>query len=932
MKKLFSYVSLIICLFLVCSCTNPKASEFVEEAIKQNFAEVNLKNVSSDLEFVTDFDGVIVKYTSSNEDVLSSTGKVNPQEEDVTVQLKAKYSYETYSKEVTYDVTIVAKNKGTIAWLKQKTKATDVSMKGIVAKIINGTEKNVPVAFYLVDDTDGIYVYASQLEKMPEVGDEVIVNGTYTMYISESDAPSASMVNYTGSKQITLDSLTVVSKNNEVKYDFAAHSSIAELAKIGVDTNITSNLYYVKAKINKSQGNGFVNYYFNDLNGVDSYYAYTTANGKDLGWLEEYDGSIRNCLIMVINAKMSASGSFWRIIPIEIGEEVEVTDEEYMNYALDRLSKQFQEKYQTSCTFALASTDALLEGSTVSYQTTSNGCTITKGETDYTAIITFTTPCTMEVEMTLTYNEKTLTRLVSFTCEEEIPDVEFTPISEARELEKGESVNIEGIIAGFLYLKGSTKPAGFELVDKTSSIAVFVSTAVDTKTDITKLSVGEYVMVSGNYDLYQPRADHNHNGSIRLNNAEVLYHDYQKHDLYEGVIETVDFGTLYNNPSDQNITNKAYYSTFYIEKSTGNYSNYYIHDLVNPANSMIVYSQNSGSNGPGEYSWLAPYVGKCVKGLMTLRIGAVSSGEFIWKAGILSISEVVETPIVVTEYFIEDTIRDLFNQEYVSATTVEYTQPQDIDVTFTTSSSQIEITKNENVSTITFKEPTMSENTTIDVTLTSKNHVTTFTVDIVITKANLITMAEFRENATRNGENVIVEGIVSCLVKSAGDTTWAFYVTDGTGTIYCKTKAKVNVGDKVRIQGNMDLYYGLPQIASNATITILSTGNIVDATSFNHQATINDLATNNTLGEDGKCGALVYMNVEATLHVSSERVYISVGDVEIDLYNYTNAKYYAENYQPLESLDGKVVVLDLVAFNWYKTQYTYVVAKCELKA
>ena len=130
----------------------------------------------------------------------------------------------------------------------------------------------------------------------------------------------------------------------------------------------------------------------------------------------------------------------------------------------------------------------------------------------------------------------------------------------------------------------------------------------------------------------------------------------------------------------------------------------------------------------------------------------------------------------------------------------------------------------------------------------------------------------------------------------------------------------------------MDLYYGLPQVASSATVTIISTGNTVDATSFNQQATINDLATNNTLGEAGRCGALVYMNVEATLHVSSERVYISVGDVEIDLYNYTNAKYYAENYQPLESLDGKVVVLDLVAYNWYKTQYTYVVAKCELKA
>ena len=223
------------------------------------------------------------------------------------------------------------------------------------------------------------------------------------------------------------------------------------------------------------------------------------------------------------------------------------------------------------------------------------------------------------------------------------------------------------------------------------------------------------------------------------------------------------------------------------------------------------------------------------------------------------------------------------------------------------------------------KEPVLTEETIIEVTLTSETHIETFQISIQITKPAVLTLAEFREQATKNGENVIVEGIVSCLVKAVGDTSWTFFITDETGTVFCKTKKDVNVGDKVRIQGNMDLYYGLPQIASNATITILSSNNEVSEKSFHKDATIADLVNNNTAGEAGKCGAEVYTHVQATIHVSSSRVYITVENQEIDLYNYTNAKYYEENYQPLEKLDGQTILLDLVAYNWYKTQYTYVI-------
>lgn len=924
MKKLFSIFALCAFMLFVSACMPTEAGNKIQKAIEQNFAETNLSKVKSDLTFVKEIDGVSITYVSSNEVVLSSTGKVTLPEEETIVMLRVTYKYGSSSKVKMYEVVVQSCYGPTISSLKKENVEEEVSVSGIVAKIVNGTEKNVPVGFYLIDKTDAIYVYASQLETMPNVGDKVKVNGKYVVYLSENDKSSAAIVGYAGSRQITLNSLEVLSSGNTLNYDFVKESSIAELAKIDVKENITSNLYYVTAKVRKAQGNGFVNYYFDDLNGVDSYYAYTTANGKDLGWLEQYDGTIRRCLISVMNAKISASGSFWRIIPIEIGEEVEVTDEQYANYALDRAVSQFQTKYQTSCEFNLKATDELINA-TIQYASTSNGCTITKNENDYSIQIRFTSPCQMEVEVSLTYNETTVKKMVRFECIEEKPTVETTNIVDARLLTKGENVNIQGIIAGFLYLKGATKPAGFELVDETSSIAVFVSTSVDTKTDITKLSVGEFVIVNGNYDLYQPREDNNHNGSIRLNNAEVLYHDYQKHELYEGVIETVDFETLYNNPSDNNITNKAYYSTFYIERTTGSYVNYYIHDLVNPEHSMIVYSQNSGKNGPGEYDWLKQYAGQCVKAMMTLRIGAVSNKKFVWKAGVLDVLEVVETPITIDEYFVSGDIKGLFADEYASPATITYQENEKIKATFSSTSNQVEFAYENGVHTIQIKEPVLTETVTIDVTLKSDSHESTLTITFQITKAQTITMAEFREQAKKGGENVIVEGVVSALVKTSKDQTWTFFVTDATGTIFCKTKANVNVGDKVRIQGNMDLYYGLPQVAANAVITVLSRNNTVDSTSFNQNATITDLVNNNTIGESGKFGATVYTKVQATIYVSSSRVYICVGDQEINLYNYTNASYYEEVYKPLEAYNGQTITLDLVAYNWYQSQYTYVI-------
>ena len=934
MKKLFAILVLAICAFSVASCTigTPGAAN-VEKVMEEFFCDMEFNNVTEDLNFVDEVNGVKVSYISSNPEVISNDGIVVRQKEEQTVKVGVRFEYNGSTGYKEYDFTVAAKEYDTLNSVKNFAEGQEVYVKGIVAFVVYGTTKNVPVGFYLYDNTDAIYVYSSDFSKVVEAGDEVIIEGNFTSYIDEASLSSAAYAGYTGARQIVPATCEVVSKENELPTEFIVETSIADLCKIPVSENITSNVYKVVAKINRSQGNGFVNYYFNDLNGVDSYYAYTTANGADLEWLNEFDGEVRECIIAVQNCKLSASGNFWRIVPLQILDEVEVSDETYVEYALDRLVTQFSDSYTAVCNFDVVKAEELLAGSKVSYASTSEGVTITEGTDAYNVALNFDEEkVEMSVIITIEYNGITSSRCVTFECQSIRPAIETITIEKARTAVKGERVTIQGYVVGFLYLKGATTPAGFELIDETSSIAVFISTAVDAKTDITKIKKGEFVIVEGDSDLYQPRDDYKHAGSIRLNNAEVLYQDWVEHEINTDWIEEMSMADLVQNPSNNNISNKVYKTVMYVEKSTGSYVNYYIHDLVDPSISMIVYSQNSNATGPGEYAWLSEYAGKCVEAYVTLRIGAKSSGAFIWKAGVLEVLSVVPTPDHLVAGFAKEELLGAFAVEYASAATVNYNIPSGAEVSIVSvSSNQVSAKVENGVLNVVVNEPTVSETAKLVVNLKLGDFNENITISFNIVKAGIITLKEFREKAVKGGPTVVVEGIVCGLVKSSGSSTWNFYITDGTATILSYSSAAVKVGDKVRIQGNIDIYYGLPQI-SKGTVTVLSSGNTIPQESFKVNATLADVAKDAVAGEAAKNGGLVYTNVTGTLHITTqgEKVSITSGDTEVVMYNYTNAKFYQENYQALESLNGKEVKVTLVAYNWYQTQYTYIITSCEV--
>lgn len=931
MKKLFLLLTVLCTGLLVIGCKKDTTQEdyvAVENAAKKLFADVDLMKINHDLEFVSSIDGVQLTYTTNNPDVISTTGKVNFQDTETKVTIVVHLKLNKVDLPKIFNVTVVSKadlpaEVTTIASVKSLTQETKVAVHGIVSRIIYGTEKNVPTGFYVFDSTDAIYVYSQTFAATLSAGDEVTVFGNYTMYVD--GAESAAAAGYTGARQIVPTSVTQDGKGKELPLNGVTKSSIAELKLIPVSTNITSNVYEVTAKIRKVQGVGFVNYYFDDADGVSSYYAYTTANGKDLTWLDQYDGEYHTCLIAVQNCKLSASGNFWRIVPLVIGDKVELSAKEEANYALDRVVKQFSTKYDASCEVVLSTLDTVLEDATVSYEVVSGPLQLVQSDVTKLKITASATLASATVKVSISYKGETVSKDVTFSVKEESPEINTITIATARAKEVGEQVTIKGILVGFLYLSGTSKPAGFELLDETGSIAVFVSTAVDTKTDITKLQVGEYVYVTGTKDLYQPRTDYNHDGSIRLNNAEVLYHDYQNHEIPENAIPEATLKELIQNPSDNNISNAVYKTTFFLEKSNGSYKNFYLHSLEDPSLSIIVYSQNSGANGPGEYNWLDQYVGKCVEAYVTLRIGAKSSGVFIWKSGVLQVLGEVDTPDTIVEYLVGGTIKNAFAKEYTEATTVNFSLEKGTLTLKSSDLTDVVLTNNGNDYTVSIPKASSSKAVNLVFTYTLGSTTADITVSFNYTVLSLITIAEARGKAVKNGETVSIEGVVIQQVRSEGSSSWGVFIADSTGVMFVKQTSTAEVGDKLSIVGSLDLYYGMPQIASGATISVISKGNAIPDNTFNKNATINDLVQVNAAGESGKLGATVYLNVTGTFHCSSTGVYITVGDVRINMYYYTNAKYYAYNYTALESLDGKEVKLDLISYNVYNGEYTFVI-------
>lgn len=208
----------------------------------------------------------------------------------------------------------------TIAAAREDQAEAKVQVTGVVAKITyaNGMKPN---GFYLVDNTGSIYVYGEEAAQLQE-GNRVTIAGEKTYFVQEKEIEFAKKFGYAGCCQI--QSPYILSNDNG-KNDFdkswIQESTVKAIMDTSVTENITTSIYKVNALVKKQQGDGFVNYYFNDLDEKTGSYTYTMCNGSDFQYLDAFDGKICTVYLSPINAKSTATGCNFRFLPIAVIDE-----------------------------------------------------------------------------------------------------------------------------------------------------------------------------------------------------------------------------------------------------------------------------------------------------------------------------------------------------------------------------------------------------------------------------------------------------------------------------------------------------------------------------------------------------------------------------------------------------------------------------------
>lgn len=443
---------------------------------------------------------------------------------------------------------------------------TEHQIYGVIAKFTYGYDG--AEAFYLVDNTGSILVYASTLiaENELNVGYTIKVQGAIDHYQSEQESSVGQEIGYYGALQLVATSIEVVYTSvSSIPMDSVEETRIKYIAETDFrEEDLTSRLFKVKATIVQDVQTGFTNYYFFDLSMDQSIYCYSKMSGSDFSWLAEYNNQSREVIIAVHS--MRPRDEAWRIIPIEILDTVTISDEENATFALDRLEKQFLPTYSNSVKIELLSQDEkLLDEASVSYSTDSQYHQIVKENDKVYLSINGDQLGTFNITISLTYKSNTYSRTVTA---EVIESQHFDTISvaEVMEAEEGEVVKVEGI-----YVKFAANTSAIYLADSTGILTVSYSSF-----NLEDYSEGETMVFEGTVtrDFVIDGVYEGHN---RLSNATLLYHDGLNSEWDKSIVTgettienlysnfTVDMiGNIYKVPGKIKLNETPYYSNIQI--------------------------------------------------------------------------------------------------------------------------------------------------------------------------------------------------------------------------------------------------------------------------------------------------------------------------------------------------------------------------------
>ena len=509
-------------------------------------------------------------------------------------------------------------NEATIAEARAAETGALLKVDGVVAAITysNGM---VPAGVILVDETSSIYIYDGDVAARVAVGNKITVAGAKAYWILGTEQDNAAKFGYKGCNQ--LENATLVDNdggNNEFDKTWITETTMMDLLNTPVTEDITTNIYKVTALVKKAPGNGFTNYYFNDLDGVTGSYAYTQCNGSDFAWLDQFDGKICTVYITALNAKSTATDCYFRVLPVAVIDEGFTFDtakapEHVIKY---HGLTQFLPTYSGDPALELlgsVSSELLgFENVTLSY-TSSNSEIITIATEEGKIVMHCFAPGTATITVTATYGANSATGTFEITVKEN-QNYEFINVKGAIDSAVDQTVIVKGIVGPSLVNK-----TGFYLIDETGVIAVTGKAEM-----FNGLAIGHEIILKGTRAVNKdPSKNGAHVGQTYLKDSEILANNYGTHDYSTATFVTdktivdiyglevsVDYSTtVFVTTATVTLEESAYYANIY---------------LTSGETKLRLYSSSAS-----QYNWLKQFAGQEI----TVEIAACNWNDKTYYTG-----------------------------------------------------------------------------------------------------------------------------------------------------------------------------------------------------------------------------------------------------------------------------------------------------------
>lgn len=482
-----------------------------------------------------------------------------------------------------------------------------VKVTGVVSRITfaNGMKLN---GFIIVGDNSSIYVYDNQIAIEVAVGNKITLLAKKTMFIASKEASSAKKFGYKGACQL-IDGhlLSNDEATNDLDLSFAQEKTVKEVIETSPSANITSLIYHSNALIKRVQkeGQNFVNYYIDDLDGKTGSYVYTACDGNDFAWMDQYDEKICSVYYTALNAKSTSTGVLFRFLPIKIEDNNYQFDKadapkfavEY--YGLEQFDTVYSADPEKEMLTSVTSDLLNFGTATLSYSSSNTDLAYFKtGEdgkvifhinsgTEGTATITVTGHLDGQTDFSKTMNIK-ITKPVDVSL--------AVNVKAAIDASKGTELLVKGVIGPSLVNKN-----GFYLIDETGSLAV----VMNSKDEFNGLQIGQTVYIKGKRDLFASAR----NGTPSyfescMTGCQIVKNEFGNVDYSTAsFIKGKTLADLIALPVTDNYhTAEVYVITAGLKfVSTKNYSNAYLKD---GDSEMRLYCTNASS----QYQWINPYV------------------------------------------------------------------------------------------------------------------------------------------------------------------------------------------------------------------------------------------------------------------------------------------------------------------------------------